>query len=288
MGAPVTVKPLGARKSLVDATSKFAVLTQDCKPKAVIVFSRSASPHLVMRGAELAAEIRGMLGTDLGRALPVPLETGYAAGRSYMILPWYRDFSGCRPMRALQRMTLTGTLLGWLRQANATAATALKAWDTDGYADSLEHLGRQSFCDREMQIAIRTSLRRLECGFWRPRHTVDHNDLWLGNVMLSRHEGYPGQYASFVIIDWAGANARGFGILDLLWLAQSLKIGARRLGVELTAHSLGLDCDLVDTQGHLLAGLGRMHRHIEHFPEDSYVGMVRSCWRLLSSVIPPH
>jgi hypothetical protein len=183
---------------------------------------------------------------------------------------------------------LTRPLLNWLQEATEVAAA------TQGHSDKtrqsfhgvLEHLARQSFLDDEIKVAIETSMRRLETKRWQPRHSFDHNDLWLGNVMLPAHTGrglthrYP-----FVLIDWGGANNFGYGIYDLIRLAIALKLSSSSLHRQLVAHSTALQCDPEDTRGHLLAAFGRLHQHLECFPEERYIQTLRNCWSTFQQAI---
>jgi hypothetical protein len=46
-----------------------------------------------------------------------------------------------------------------------------------------------------------------------------------------------------------------------------------------------LSCELVDTRGHMLAALGRLHMHLEHFSERRYRQTFLSCWTAIDNAI---
>lgn len=286
----VTLEPLGPQKDVADSTTKVLVRTQTGQPTAVIICSRSIAPDLVARGTGVAETIRGIIGEELGEAIIRPLDSGYVDSRSYVILPYCRDFSKWRTRRIIQRLRIQGTMLTWLRQATVAAVEAHGSGDEVSavYESTLRHLEQQRLFDDDIQSAIRDALTRLESGKWKPRHTFDHNDLYLSNIMLPAKSGttqrsrYP-----FILIDWAGANPKGFGIYDLVRLSRAFNLSDASLRRELAAHAAALGCDLKDTPGHLLATCGRLHQHIEHFPEDRYFRTVNACWETINRVVPP-
>jgi hypothetical protein len=287
IGSRVSIVPLGRLKPVADATTKFLLISEG-QPHAVIVCSRPASPDLVMRGINLAESVRERIGPRLGDAIIKPIQSGYADGRSYVMLPYCREFASWKAWRVVQRLTLARPLLSWLQEANATAAASNDQYDTadSSYGGMLEYLLRQWFLDSDTESAVRKSIARLESGKWRPRHTIDHNDFWLGNVMLpARNSRHAKLRFPFVLIDWAGANPNGYGIYDLIRLARGLNLSSRGLHRELVAHSKALQCELVDTRGHLLAAFGRLHQHIECFPEKRYIRALRNCLSTFSLAI---
>ena len=123
-------------------------------------------------------------------------------------------------------------------------------------------------------------MKRLEKGNWRPKHTFDHNDLWLDNLLLP-HAQYSPQYHGFVIIDWLGATERGFGLFDLIRFCTSAAVPTRILAREVRSHCDALQCELVDAKGHLLACLGNLYRNLECFPEERFATHLNKCWRTL-------
>jgi hypothetical protein len=277
-GGPVSLEPLDRLKEVADATTKVLIRDSAGLPEAVILCSRPISPDLVKRGIENAEAIRRLIGESLGTAIIKPLHTGCVDGRSYAILPWCRGFSRWKPVRIVQRLTMIRPLLGWLREATAEAVAAhgQSSAAASAFANKLMHLANQPFLDDEIRTAAKKALQRLETNRWQPRYTFDHNDLWLGNIMLPKTD--MGSKRRYVLIDWVGANEMGYGIYDLVRLAMTMKIPAAILRRELLTHSQALQCEPEDTGGHLLAALGRLHQHLECFPEERYIHTLRNCW----------
>lgn len=288
LAGPLSLVPLNENKDCADATTKVIVSPHQGEPAAVFICSKESAPDLIRRSMDLAESVRSVIGETLGEAIVRPIATGYLDGCSYMLLPFLPDFSKFKPARIAQLFLIRRPLLDWLQQANAVAAEkyGCNAETTARYAKVLKHLRDQRLFGSAMQGAIEEALARLDAGRWQPRHSFDHNDLWLGNVMLAPKSvaAGPNRYP-FVLIDWPGANARGYGIYDLIRIAPDLKLSAVALKRELIGHSEALHCELEDTRGHLLAALGRLHIHLENFPEQLYVSLAETCWATLESAL---
>lgn len=285
---PLSLAPLAERKTCTDATIKVVVSPQSGKPAAMFICSPASAPELISRSAALAESVRGVVGDDLGEAIVRPIATGYLHGRSYILLPYLPGFSSSRAARLAQRLLIRRPLLDWLQQANAAAAArhGSDAETTARFLSVLRHLRNQQLFSGSIQAAIEHAMARLETKQWIPRHAFDHNDLWLGNVMLApRSAGRAAHRFPFVLIDWPGANPRGYGIYDLLRIAPDLKLSPAALRAELVRHSVALHCELEDTRGHLLAALGRLHLHLENFPRYRFIGQVQESWALLDGAL---
>jgi len=286
VGEGINLEPFGLHKAGVDTTTKMLVKSDSGRRIAVIICSRPAAPDLIARGTQAAESIRSIIGHDLGEPIIKPISSSYADGLSCVILPNCREFSSSKLVRAAQRLHLRRSLLNWLCQATEAAALTHGTDDsiTHSYARMLQHIKDQDVFDESVRSAARCGLRRLESRRWQPRQTIDHNDFWLGNIMLIPKADAGARYP-FVLIDWAGANARGFGIYDLTRVARSLKLSAAAFRRELIGHSEALQCQLEDTRGHFLASLGRLHQHLEHFPEERYLKLFRQCWSYLNRAL---
>ncbi|MCC5887220.1 MAG: hypothetical protein JJT88_12380 [Gammaproteobacteria bacterium] len=286
LGHRVRLSWLGRQKMGVDATTKLLVENRDSHPVAVIICSRQAAPDLVARAAERAEQVRALVGETLGEVIPVPLSLGYATGLSYMILPCYRELASLRILRRIQWWRLRRPVLGWLGEAVAAAACHIGPVEAGNRFEwELSHLRDQHFVDRDLKRILDAYLARLKDGEWQPRHTFDHNDMWLGNVMLPRPGALSSLRPAFHLIDWGGANPRGYGIYDLVRVSLAFGLSDAALARETRLHCLALGSEIQDASGHLLASLGRLHRHIEHFPEARYLAVFQRCWRTLARTV---
>ena len=284
---PVHLSWLGRQKKGADNTTRLLVNSRSGTPHAVIVFSRPAAPELVARAGAVAESIRDLVGEALGCVIPKPLFTGHHEGRSYMVLPCYRELSGNRFVGVLQRRRLRRPVMNWLQEACGNATQAMRDLPAaEGFAVRLEYLRDQHFLNREPRAAIDGLLARLKAGEWHPRHTFDHNDMWIGNIMLPGTTPLGGLIESpFVLIDWAGANPHGYGVYDVVRMGMAFGLAPARLRRELQAHCAHLACEPQDARGHLLASLARLHEHLEHFPEERYIATFNRCWHTINEAL---
>ncbi|MCC6907838.1 MAG: hypothetical protein IT430_07860 [Phycisphaerales bacterium] len=284
LGPNLSLSPLGRLKPGIDSTTKGLIENGSGEAVAVVVCSRPSSPLLVARGTERAERIRSMLGERLGAAIIAPIYSGVIDGRSYVVLPVARDLPSNRLVLRWRLWSLRRTLLDWLADAVRAAAIAqrITPQSDSQFSLALSHLGSQAFLDSATKTAVNESLNRLHAGQWSPLHTFDHNDLWYGNILQPLTSAKrDGTKWPFVLIDWAGANPRGYGVYDLIRLSRSLQLSSARLGRELVRHARALECEPADLRGHFLASMGHLHRHLEHFPLERFVEVFKSCWLTL-------
>ena len=167
-----------------------------------------------------------------------------------------------------------------------------------GYLKTLDSLGRSNIKyghskQRSAQAPHMNepvAIERIHDGSFHPCHVMSHNDLWAGNILID-HRGVTGSRAGgpgrrFVIIDWPGATLRGFAIVDLVRFARAIPLGRRRFRREVTRHCRILECEFQDAMSHLLAGMGNILKHREHFPLPLFIATSEDCLALLKSIGP--
>lgn len=285
----ITIESLGEDKDVEDSPTKMLIRGADGTPLSVLFYSRIEAPDMAWRTVRKAEAVRALIGEDLGEAIIQTLASGYVEGRSYAIMPFQNDLSSKRIARFFQKRRLRRPLLGWLRESVAAAAASngRRAGGAEDYVQKLQRLGRTEGIDASIRDAIDKSLDRIGSGKWKPCHSFDHNDLWQGNVMLPER-GKRAASASrfpFVIIDWAGANPKGYGMVDLLSFASSFAISKPEFEREVRLHCQALGCEPEDARGHLLACFGNACENLGHFPVDAFLGAVDKFWIKLTSVV---
>ena len=114
------------------------------------------------------------------------------------------------------------------------------------------------------------ALARLENGRWKPRHCLQHGDLWPGNFLLPKHPVGP---FNFFVVDWAGMKRHGFPIFDLVRLSESLRCTRRFRDRTFRRFADLLGCEMIDLRGYLIAALGDLGDNLEYFPEEAYYRM---------------
>lgn len=277
------LRPLGGPPAVADATTKAAVISATGSCVAVIICASPESPSLVARGVSNAARAKQALGERLGSVILDPLGAAEVGGLTFVILPYRPPLSAWRVPWMLQKQWLVPRVLEWIHQVAAVSTS--EATGAPDFVTPLLHCEGQSALRQEVRHDAATALERLSRGEWRPRHSLDHNDLWKDNILSGAPGGgrAKGDYP-FTLIDWVGANINGFGFYDLVRLCNSMKIEGARFRREVARHCAALACDPGDAMGHLLASLGWLGMNLEHFPLSRYVGLVERCWKALKSV----
>lgn len=270
-----------------DATSKSVVADRAGRPVGVLLVSNRVNPALVGRSAVNAAEAKQILGTDLGSVVLTPLAQGTFRGLSYALWPWQRPLSSFRWLRGVQRKVLLPRVLGWLRHATELTRFQLAKEDLEtGFAHALRQMSEDTRFPNQMREAARKGLDRLCSGLWRPLAALGHNDLHWGNVLLPRdRRPWHRQSPDFILIDWAGANTRGYPFYDLLSLCICLREPSRVLRQEVRLHCRILACDPEDAVSYLTASLGALGMNLERFPEHRYVAMATQMFLHLSNAL---
>jgi len=274
-----SIEPLGPDKPVADQTYKYLVVSSEGKHLAVVLCSPRVSPGLIARGNRRAAEAKRALGPELGAVVLDPLGEGRVDGLSYVVLPYCEPLGEKRLAGWLQRRRVRPRVLDWL--LGLTRQTMRDVSEADRHGRFIRPLGRLASavdaCD-DVRRAAEWGLKSLEKGGWTPRYVLMHNDLWKGNILLDRGGG-------IVVIDWPGSLMDGYGVYDLLRLADSFGLGDRALGEQVRAHCRVLGCDPRDAVSHLAAGLGHMMDHLDHFPMHRFLPLAEKCVRRITSVV---
>lgn len=261
-------------KDVADDTTKFLVADARSQPALVVICSSPAAADSVARGVRAAAEAAHLLGQVLSGPILKPAAEGELSGLSYAIWPYCRTLSDHPIGRRLQNIRLRRPIFQWLLNATQKTRRRIQAAQLGpAVIEPLSHLASLPALPRVIRAAAQGAIDRVKSGQWRPVHVLMHNDFWRGNILLA---------PDWKIIDWAGCRAEGYGIYDLLRMAMSLQLGDGALKQEITAHCRALQCDSADAASHLLAALGWLGLHLDHFPFDRFVELVMECFKRLA------
>lgn len=275
--------------SVADGTRVLDLRDGDGDVRGVVLCSSPAAPDMAARDVARARLAREALGPSLGGVVLEPLAAGRLDGLSYSVMPFCRPLSDRRVLWAMQRRVLVTPLLTWLAQATERTASPVAASGLDSaFAAPLRHLAGMEQVPGPLRAAAEQAGERLAAGAWRPRHVLMHGDLWKGNVLLRPRDGVAPWHRRFVLIDWAGSEARGYALYDLVRLALSFGLAPSRLGSEVRRHCRLLECDVQDAAAHLAAALGHLALHLEHFPLARFIETAGACHGALARSLEGH
>ena len=199
-----------------DATVKLACVS-DNSPSYFITVSGDGNPDLVARATRNIQQIRRLLSERAAEPVLEPLETGVVLGRSFAVWPTLPAFPQGRVPRYLAKRLIRPAMLDWISDVYDETHTCANAAERQVIAANLTRLIEDRLHPDRLRKAAERAAERLEAEQWAPFHCVQHSDLWMGNVMLAP----AGSSRSFCVIDWAGANCKGYPCFDLFRFALS-------------------------------------------------------------------
>ncbi len=243
---------------------------------------------MMARAVVVAREVRRVLGEDLGRGVLLPIASGCADGLSYAVLPFCKAACGPRIHERVRARVVAPQVLRWLRKATRASMVEPSGADVQrDFAAPLEAVASDASLRPNLRSRALAAQNRLLAGRWRPVYVMEHNDLWLGNVMLGPSLyplGFP-LSDGLALTDWAGGSVRGHAIYELVRLALSTNVRSARLKAEVEYYCRVLECDIEDAEGYLLAALGALGANLGSFPRDRYVELSHQCFELLDETL---
>ncbi len=283
------ISMFGQPKGVKDETTKFLIKDQKGRKIAVALCSSPASPKIVARGVESSRLAQQQVGSDLETHILGALCEKEVGGLSYAILPYCQPLSDSRLLWYAQRFLLRPCLFKWLTSVTEATVTQVNSDEIEeNFIVPLQHLVELEMITDGVRAGALDTLERLAKSSWHPCHTLMHGDLWKGNVLIAPSslgslENRPWK-ERFVIIDWPGSMIKGYGIYDLIRLAQSFKLGKKQLREQVNAHCQILDCEFTDARCHLLAALSYRGMYLENFPVSRFAKIADSCLKTLAEV----
>jgi hypothetical protein len=252
-----------AKAVVADVTEKY-LLYYGRSARYILIVSSGIEPQSVRRNADRMRLAKHTLSRTLGRVIELPLAEGEHCGRSYALWRMLKPLSSNRLLFALQRSVLAPAVLRWLCDVGSET---LHRGDALLYSASLERLLTVPGLSEGLRAAAQDAQLAFQRNQIAPLSVLQHGDLWIGNVL--RGEGH----REFALIDWPGATTEGFPFYDLIRFACSIGVGPNEMRQLLERYSAAVHCAPGTAMAYLLAGLGKLHEELEHFPEHRFVAL---------------
>lgn len=252
----------------------------------LLVVSSAIDPLATDRAVAVTRGARERLGPDLGSVVLEPLATGRVGERTYVMWPFHRVLHASRLANLARRIRLYPRVLRWLidvtRQSTQRVPDAARP---ALYEATLISIADETHFPNAMRDAAGRALGRLRSQKWHPMYALEHNDLWIGNILTPRGEHAARQHhRGFVVIDWEGARFEGYPVLDLVRFALSSRMPQAWLRRELSELGGVLQCEPSDMQGYTLAALGAMGQNLGYFPFERFRQLATAAFDLVEAV----
>jgi len=261
--APYRLQQLVEAKTIADATEKF-VLSHGRTAHYILIVASCIEPRAVRRNADRMRLAKRALSQNLGRVIELPVAEGEYGGRSYALWRMRKPLSTNRLLFALQRAMLAPSVLQWLCDA---ATETLHRGDPLIYAAHLQRLLNVPGLSDSVRASAEGAQRAFQTNEIAPLSVLQHGDLWIGNVLRAKGR------REFTLIDWAGATTDGFPFFDLVKFACSIGATAKEMRQLVERYSAAVHCASRTAIAYVLAGLGRLHGELEHFPEERFIAL---------------
>lgn len=272
---------------VADAPTRAVVIGSRGERYAALFVSNPVDVAYVARNVAMAADAKRMLGDDLGSVILEPIAHGEFRGFSFVLWPWHRPVTSIRGLAYLQRRLLLPHVLGWLRDATQHTAREPGGDEIEmAFRRPLALLAQDQRLPSASRELARQGLDRLASGEWRPRVVLQHKDFGHWNILRPRDRAQRPLFPrGFILIDWAGANLRGYPFANLLMRARTSRVPASVLRAEMMHHCRILSCETRHIMLYVLAGLGFIGGHLGHFAEADYLATCRDLIQFSQAVV---
>lgn len=268
----VQILPMGTR-FLRDSTHKFVIRSGRHGSYFAIVSAQGYSAT-VLEAIAQQERMKQVLGADAGSVIEMPLATGTLDGRTYAVWTLRTPVSNNRVVRRIQRWQVLPSVLNWLDQIISLGAMESTA---EEYAAPLAFLETFTELGGEFRKSCRQAREDFESGRVVPMHIPIHGDLWMGNLLFPGPGGpVPGNRHGFLLVDWGSAKAAGYPFIDLIKLASSANLSARRCRLELERQAKQLGCRATDARSYLLTGLADLAQNLNEMPRENFLRLCHS------------
>jgi hypothetical protein len=176
-----------------------------------------------------------------------------------------KPLSSNRVLAKIQKIIIAPSILRWL---NDVAVHTLHRGESTQLASFVEELISVSSLPEYIKSLAVVSRLGFLTGEIAPLSVLQHGDLGFWNVLRA-----PSQPAGFIIIDWPGATVDGSPFFDLVKFASSIGATPKQLLQYLQRYSDSIECNAAMALPYILAGLGRLHLELEHFPENRFIAL---------------
>lgn len=268
------VQQLTEEHTAADATLKFTLGGPPAQ--FILIISNPSAPLMVRRNVDKMRMARSLLSDQPREAIELPLIEGEHEDRSYALWRMQKPLSANRVLRRIQKMMICPSVLRWI---NDIARDSFHFGNSAQLVSYVERLLSVSGLPDHIKASAIVSRSGFLTGEIAPIMVLEHGDLWIGNVLRAASP------TGFIVIDWAGATGDGLPFFDLVRFACSIGSSSNQLRRLLRRYGDLIQCSSATAMPYILAGLGRLHLELEHFPESGFLALCQQKVNALRSAL---
>jgi len=269
------------QKSVVDDTTKVLILNENKEAIAVLICAYIKFGDLPKKAVLNSSEIKLKLNGEVSDVVISPLCYGEKAGVYYSLWQYYSPFSSNKAIKYIQKNKLKSQIFSWLLSASEQSKVKASEEEVrEKFIKPLELLYENNSIRAEIKHEIGGQIKKIKNKKWQPFFCIEHNDFWLGNILINKKNSY-----GISVIDWAGANSKGFAIYDLIRISLSMKVSNAFFLNQLSLICEVLECDIENSKGYLLSSFANLAMNLGDFPEERFVCLLdASCEYLFKKI----
>jgi hypothetical protein len=270
-------RPVG-KERVKDATFALYVNGKRRADDIVLLISNPSFPHAVQADVAQAREVAARVSYRIGCHIAMPVAEGKFGEQTYAAFSRLSPLSDFRLVRTLQKNRAASRILPWIIELSK---------ETRQFRETIPDLERYfvqplvSLCDDE-DLSGRVKDRAIEylrvvrSGEISLFTSVQHGDLWIGNVFFERRSfsDINPTLGDFKVIDWRGARLDGYPCIDWMRFCSSLfKIGCSGNDALISAYQGALGISAIEFRVYCFLALGRLGSELDQFPKEKYIAL---------------
>lgn len=274
----IIARPLTTESLVEDATQKILISTsKNAKPIAFVLISAIKTPRAIKSGYEKLIALAGAVGSELAKNLLIPDEVAESNGLSYSISRYHKPLSSKKLFKNLDNWYVRRHLIDWvMRVAVATKSPMTKQQAEASFIKPLLVLSEADGLNLKYQNLAKEAVNAIKNQTWQPSFVCAHNDLWRGNVLMSKQH-------KFLLIDWDGVMLEGYAFYDLVRVADSFKLDGADFKQRLRQYCNMMQCDKTQAKYYLISAFAYLYSDLGGWQYERFLILLNDCMQYLES-----
>ena len=244
---------------------------------SIVMVSNSQFPDFVSGVVDKVNAVMASLDSRLGEKVVCPSASGTSDRQSYAFWPRHQPISENRLVKRVQIMSVQQNVYQWLCEVSRQTRDEVRSDEViaSRYRVPLSFLIDQDYVPDTVKKIAEHSLNELESSRFEPVSILQHGDFWYGNILLGRSWPFsPASLGSFHVIDWGGADTRGYPYVDQLRFLMSLGKRDSQIETCLDRYSDTSGILLKDIVNYVCSYAGFLGMNRNEFPLNRYLKLV--------------